>query len=52
MGQPWLVPLDDGAAMLYYRAEGKEGSGLGVACSDGSDWTKWTCMNPDGLQVQ
>ena len=52
MGQPWLVPLDDGAAMLYYLAEGKEGSGLGVASSDGADWTKWTCMNPDGLQVQ
>ena len=53
VGQPWLVPLDDGEAMLYYLAEGKEGSGLGVACSDGADWTKWTCIDPDGpLQVQ
>ncbi len=48
VGQPWLVPLDDESAMLYYRGEGDGASqGLGVARSDGADWTKWHRMNPD-----
>lgn len=48
VSRPWVVPLEDGSAMLYYLGRGEapaDGSapsqGIGVARSDGTDWTKW-----------
>lgn len=45
VARPWVVPLDDGSALLYYlgRAEGEGATqGIGVARSNGTDWTTWS----------
>lgn len=55
VARPWVVPLDDGSAMLYYLGRGEApadggaapSQGIGIARSDGADWTKWIRVNPD-----
>jgi len=52
VARPWMVPLDDGSAMLYYlgRGEGDDpAQGIGVARSDGKDWSKWERVGPDAV---
>ena len=45
---PWVVPLDDGSARMYYVGRALSGArGIGMAASDGADWTRWTrCEAP------
>jgi len=39
VGCPRAVPMDDGSVRLYYCTPG---DGMGMAVSDGTDWTKFT----------
>jgi hypothetical protein len=39
---PCVMPMDDGSCRLYYSCSPKEGaSGIGMAVSDGTDWTRF-----------
>lgn len=53
VGRPWVVPLQDGSAMLYYLGCGGEGGassqGIGIARSAGKDWTEWVRASPDAV---
>jgi len=44
VARPWVVPMDDGSARLYYVGRGAEGAvqRIGMARSEGNDWTRWT----------
>ncbi len=48
---PWVVPLDDGSARMYYVGRALSGArGIGMAASDGADWTRWTrCEAPPAV---
>jgi lipoprotein-anchoring transpeptidase ErfK/SrfK len=50
VARPWVVPMEDGSARMYYvgRGEGGETQGLGMAVSEGEDWTKWTRCTASG----
>lgn len=42
VSRPWIVPLEDGSARLYYLGKSKEGAqAIGAAESEGTDWTRW-----------
>lgn len=42
VSRPWVVPMDNGSARLYYLGRSKEGmQAIGVAESHGRDWTRW-----------
>ena len=42
VSRPWLVPLPDGSARLYYLGRGADGAqAIGVAQSNGADWLTW-----------
>jgi len=42
VARPWLVPLDDGSARLYYLGRSEDGvQAIGAAQSDGTNWFNW-----------
>eukprot|EP00965_Chrysotila_dentata_P198553 6178866-Pleurochrysis_carterae.AAC.1 len=43
VSRPWLVPMDDGSARLYYVGRSQDGTqAIGMACSNGDDWSSFT----------
>jgi len=47
VARPWMVPIDDGKACLYYvgRSKSTGVQGIGMAMSDGTDWTRFARVN-------
>lgn len=42
VSRPWVVPLEDGTARLYYLGRSQAGAhAIGVAESRGTDWSAW-----------
>lgn len=42
VARPWVVPMADGLARMYYLGRDVAGAqGIGMAESDGADWTSW-----------
>ena len=47
VSRPWVVPMDDGSARIYYIGRGANGEqAIGMAQSDGNDWSKFTRIAP------
>jgi len=48
VGCPWVVPMEDGSCRLYYSSSSRESGshGIGMALSDGKDWTRFTRFDP------